>query len=58
MLTAAPASIQFMPLTLLEAPPLVAWGLFAQAEYWAYRVGGYLLINVVDDPAWLALMFC
>ncbi len=25
---------------------------------WVYRVGGFLLINVIDDPAWLALMFC
>jgi hypothetical protein len=47
-----------MPLTLSEAPPLVVWGWLAQAEYWAYRVGGYLLINVVDDPAWLAMVFC
>jgi len=23
-----------------------------------YRVGAYLLINFIDDPAWLALMFC
>jgi hypothetical protein len=29
-----------------------------QAELWIYRIGGYLLINVIDDPAWLALMFC
>jgi len=25
---------------------------------WFYRVGGYLVLNVLDDPAWLALMFC
>jgi hypothetical protein len=47
-----------MPLTLPEAPPLEALGLVAITEYWAYRIGGYLLINVIDDPAWLALMFC
>ena len=29
-----------------------------QAEFWLYRIGAYLLINVIDDPAWLALMFC
>ena len=23
-----------------------------------YRVGAYLLINFVDDPAWLAMIFC
>lgn len=27
-------------------------------EYWFYRAGGFVLLNVVDDPAWLALMFC
>lgn len=27
-------------------------------QSWAYRLGGYLLLNVVEDPAWLALMFC
>jgi hypothetical protein len=32
--------------------------LIAQAEYWSYRLGGYVLLNFVDDPAWLALMFC
>jgi hypothetical protein len=33
-------------------------GAKVRAQLWIYRVGGYLLINVVDDPAWLALMFC
>jgi len=28
------------------------------AEYWAYRVGGFVVLNVLDDPAWLALIFC
>jgi hypothetical protein len=32
--------------------------LFASLQVWAYRVGGYLVVNVLDDPAWLALMFC
>jgi len=37
----------------------LAWpGLKVHAELWLYRIGGYLLINVMDDPAWLALMFC
>lgn len=27
-------------------------------ELWFYRVGGFVLLNVIDDPAWLALMFC
>ncbi len=28
------------------------------AEYWMYRTGSYLLTHVMDDPAWLALIFC
>jgi hypothetical protein len=27
-------------------------------QLWAYRMGGYVVLNVLDDPAWLALMFC
>ena len=27
-------------------------------QFWLYRIGAYLLINVMDDPAWLALMLC
>jgi len=27
-------------------------------KFWAYRLSAYLLLNFVDDPAWLALMFC
>jgi hypothetical protein len=32
--------------------------LHASLEFWFYRVGAYVLLNVLDDPAWLALMFC
>ena len=28
------------------------------AHFWIYRLGSYLLLNVVDDPALLALVFC
>ena len=28
------------------------------AELWTYRVGHFLVLNVLDDPAWLALIFC
>lgn len=28
------------------------------AQFWTYRLAAYLLLNVVDDPAWLALVFC
>ena len=30
----------------------------ATAQVWAYRLGGFIVLNVLDDPAWLALMFC
>ena len=29
-----------------------------RAEFWAYRVGVFVILNVLDDPAWLALIFC
>jgi hypothetical protein len=32
--------------------------LFAMAQTWAYRIGGFALLHVMEDPAWLALMFC
>jgi hypothetical protein len=28
------------------------------AEYWMFRIGEFVLLNVLDDPAWLALIFC
>ncbi len=28
------------------------------SELWFYRGGGFLMLNVLEDPAWLALMFC
>ena len=28
------------------------------AEYWTYRLGGFVVLNLLDDPAWLALIFC
>lgn len=50
MQTAAPATSPFMPSTSFDVKDRV--------ELWLYRIGAYLLINVIDDPAWLALMFC
>jgi len=47
-----------MPLISLEATADLGVDLKDRVEYWVYRVGAYLLINVIDDPAWLALMFC
>jgi len=31
---------------------------WTQLKLWGYRVGVYTAIAVLDDPAWLALMFC
>ena len=28
------------------------------AQYWAWRIGAFVVLNVLDDPAWLALAFC
>lgn len=30
----------------------------AQMRLWCNRVGIYAAINLLDEPAWLALMFC
>jgi hypothetical protein len=32
--------------------------LLQHTEYWAYRLGGFVVLNLLDDPAWLALIFC
>jgi hypothetical protein len=31
---------------------------FAQIEIWTWRVGVFVVLNVLDDPSWLALIFC
>jgi hypothetical protein len=38
--------------------PLTSSELLTRAALWAYRANEYLLLHVLDDPAWLALMFC
>jgi hypothetical protein len=42
-----------MSLTLPNTTPWIE-----MLEFWLYRVGGFVLLNLVDDPAWLALIFC
>lgn len=32
--------------------------LFSSAQLWFYQLGSYAILNLLDDPAWLALMFC
>ncbi len=37
----------------------MAWGdLLDLVQYWGYRAASYLVINYLEDPAWLALAFC
>ena len=44
------ATLASMFSTLPELPDSLA--------LWFYRAGDYLMRNALDDPAWLALMFC
>lgn len=32
--------------------------LIEQALFMAYRLGGWVLLNAMDDPALLAIVFC
>jgi hypothetical protein len=34
------------------------WPTLESIKIWFYRVGVFLLVNVIDEPAYLALMFC
>jgi hypothetical protein len=39
-------------------PAALASGWLFAAHYWACRAGAFVVLNVLDDPAWLALIFC
>ncbi|MDR7305365.1 hypothetical protein [Rhodoferax saidenbachensis] len=49
-----------MPLTLFDqlAGRWLDEGQRAQLQAWAYRIGIYVVFNLLDEPVWLALMFC
>jgi hypothetical protein len=56
-----------MPLQRAKPPPLRALELFFASGWsdrvvllqgWSYRFGVYGALNLLDDPAWLALIFC
>jgi hypothetical protein len=56
-----------MLLQRAKLPAMLAIELFLDAGWgnrlvllqgWSYRFGVYGAINLLDDPAWLALMFC
>ena len=57
-MTAVRATSPFMLATSFNLSPDLAFDRKDHLELWLYRIGSYLLINVIDDPAWLALMFC
>ena len=51
----------------LQAPALLAFRRFQHAPWperrewlhgWFYRFGIYASLNLIDEPAWLALIFC
>jgi hypothetical protein len=42
----------------LKLAPVMPPDLIERAEFWLYRLGGFVILNLLDDPAWLALMFC
>jgi len=37
---------------------LISPELLASAELLFYRLGGFFITSILDDPAWLAFMFC
>lgn len=56
-----------MPLRRAQPPALLALEFFMGAAWpvrlellqgWAYRFGVFGAMNLLDDPAWLALVFC
>jgi hypothetical protein len=56
-----------MPLQRAKPPAMLAiewflasgWGdRLVLLQGWSYRLGVYGAINLLDDPAWLALIFC
>ena len=56
-----------MQLARPKPPPVLALEFFLACDWsariallqgWTYRVGIFGAINLLDDPAWLALMFC
>ncbi|MDB5893244.1 MAG: hypothetical protein JWQ88_775 [Rhodoferax sp.] len=46
----------FLPVWPARGAPWAEWR--EAFAFTGYGVGNYLLLNVVEDPAWLALAFC
>lgn len=52
-------SISFSPHTQMGDVLELPWPERVEVlRLWMYRVGIYGVMNLLDDPAWLALMFC
>jgi hypothetical protein len=41
----------------MDSPP-PEWTQQDAWAWWFYSIGNYVLLNLMDEPAWLALMFC
>jgi hypothetical protein len=54
LLTAALATFPFMPSMSYDLPVQAS----LLGELWFYRIGHFFTTHVMDDPAWLALIFC
>jgi hypothetical protein len=48
--------LQPFVLTIMLSMTPPSW--FVTVQFWAYRAGGFVVLNVLDDPAWLAMIFC
>ena len=51
-----PVRPSFMPVFPPRGAPWAEWR--EALAFTGYSVASYLLLNVVEDPAWLALAFC
>jgi len=45
-------------MTPVQDDAMLTWTPQDQLTFWFYRVGAYVLLNLLDEPAWLALIFC
>jgi hypothetical protein len=52
-------SISFSPSANVRYWSTLPWSeRLTVIKLWGHRIGLYTAINLLDDPAWLALMFC
>ena len=60
MLTGAPVTLASMSSILFDqvAGRWLDESQRAQLQAWTYRIGIYVVFNLLDEPVWLAMMFC